>query len=60
MTDNFSEAETSPGWPDPHAADPHEDPEQHLGEVLPDPWDDPGQKDWETHSVSLDPRTMGV
>lgn len=45
---------------DPHADAPEEDPEQHMGEVIADPWDDPGQKDWETHSVELDPRTMGV
>lgn len=45
---------------DPHAEDPNEDPEEHVGEVIADPWDDPGQTDWETHSVNLDPRTTGV
>jgi len=26
---------------------PHDpDPEQHAGEVIPDPWDDPDQPDW--------------
>lgn len=30
---------------DPHpAAD--ENPEQHIGELTPDPWDDPEQTDW--------------
>lgn len=26
---------------DPHENDPHEDPERHLGERVPDPWDEP-------------------
>jgi hypothetical protein len=25
---------------DPHEAAPDENPEQHIGEVLPDPWDE--------------------
>lgn len=58
MTDNYEQAESAPA--DPHAADPHEDPEQHMGEVIPDPWSDPAQKDWADHTVELDPDTMGV
>lgn len=30
--------------PNPH--EHKEDPERHIGEVIPDPWDDPEQKDW--------------
>lgn len=56
MTDNYEQAETT----DPHAADPAEDPEKHLGAILPDPWDDEHQTDWANHTVELDPRTMGV
>lgn len=33
---------------DAHAAAPDEDPENHLGEEVPDPWDDPQQQDWAT------------
>lgn len=29
---------------DPHPVD--EDPENHIGEEIPDPWDDPEQTDW--------------
>jgi len=39
---------------DPHAAAPDEDPEQHIGEEMPDPWDDPDQTDWPNESVELD------
>lgn len=56
MTDNYEQAETT----DPHAEAPEEDPLAHLGEVLPDPWDDEGQTDWANHTVDLDPKTMGV
>lgn len=28
----------------PHEVD--EDPEQYIGEEIPDPWDDPKQTDW--------------
>lgn len=59
MTDNYEQAETRPVT-DPHEAAPQEDPLEHLGEVLPDPWDDPAQQDWADHTVELDPRTMGV
>ena len=31
---------------DPHEAAPDEDPADHLGEVIPDPWDDEDQPDW--------------
>jgi len=34
-------------------SDPHpvvEDPEEHIGEEMPDPWDDPNQTDWPTNS----------
>lgn len=30
----------------PHPVD--EDPEDHIGEELPDPWDDPAQTDWDS------------
>jgi hypothetical protein len=36
---------------DPHANAPHENPEDHIGEEIPDPWDDPKQKDWATETV---------
>lgn len=45
---------------DPHADDPNEDPEQHLGPVTPDPWDDDEQTDWATRTVSLDPPVEDV
>jgi hypothetical protein len=38
---------------DAHADDPDEDPEDHLGEVIPDPWDDPRQEDWATTTLDL-------
>lgn len=33
---------------DPHAAAPEEDPLDHLGPEIPDPWDDDAQTDWRT------------
>lgn len=60
MTDNFEAAETPGLVTDPHQADPDEDPEQHLGAVLRDPWNDATQTDWADHTVDLDPDTMGV
>jgi len=27
-----------------------ENPEEHMGDVMPDPWDDPQQEDWPTNS----------
>jgi hypothetical protein len=38
---------------DPHAAAPEEDPEQHLGPVIPDPWADDEQTDWPTETVQV-------
>lgn len=31
---------------DAHVNDPDEDPTEHLGEIIPDPWNDPKQTDW--------------
>lgn len=46
------EQETTQKTPvDPHAAAPEENPEDHLGEVIRDPWDDPDQKGWTTASL---------
>ena len=39
---------------DPHAADPDEDPLEHLGDVIPDPWDDDDQTDWRTATVEVE------
>ena len=39
---------------DPHAAAPDEDPLKHLGEEIPDPWDDDEQTDWATRTVVVD------
>lgn len=64
MTDSeatdYEQAESPGAAIDPHRADPHEDPEQHIGAPMADPWDDEAQTDWETHTVDVDPRTMGV
>lgn len=38
---------------DPHENAPDEDPEDHIGEAIPDPWSDPEQTDWATETVSL-------
>lgn len=38
---------------DPHARAPEEDPEEHIGEVIPDPWDDPEQTDWPNETVEV-------
>jgi hypothetical protein len=38
---------------DAHANDPDENPEDHLGEVIADPWDDPRQTDWATTTLDL-------
>jgi hypothetical protein len=35
----------------PHDAAPEEDPEQHIGEQIDDPWTDEMQDDWETHTI---------
>jgi hypothetical protein len=39
---------------DAHADDPDEDPEEHIGPVIADPWDDPEQRDWATETLALD------
>lgn len=39
---------------DAHAADPHEDPEDHVGKEIPDPWEDSSQMDWPNEVVELD------
>lgn len=36
---------------DPHEV--HEDPEQHLGKEIADPWEDPEQEDWPTGSIDV-------
>lgn len=37
---------------DPHP-NPNEDPEKHIGEVIPDPWSDPEQTDWPDEYVDI-------
>jgi hypothetical protein len=37
---------------DPHPS-PNEDPENHIGEKIPDPWDDDDQKDWTTFNLMI-------
>ena len=39
---------------DPHAAAPDEDPLDHLGPEIPDPWDDDEQTDWKTQTVVVE------
>lgn len=39
---------------DPHARGPQEDPRDHIGEVILDPWDDSAQTDWPNHAMELD------
>lgn len=49
MTDEAEttqELTTTAGRTDPHATAPDEDPMEHLGDVIPDPWDDEAQTDW--------------
>jgi hypothetical protein len=38
----------------PHAAAPDEDPTEHIGPEIPDPWDDPDQADWASTARDLD------
>jgi hypothetical protein len=38
---------------DAHADDPDEDPEEHIGDEIPDPWEDPEQRDWATTTPDL-------
>lgn len=40
---------------DPHTAAPNEDPEDHIGAIIPDPWDDPEQTDWSPAPWSIEP-----
>lgn len=35
----------------PHST--NEDPEEHLGKEIPDPWDDETQKDWPTGRIDI-------
>jgi hypothetical protein len=39
---------------DAHANDPDEVPEDRMGQVISDPWDDPRQTDWVTTRADLD------
>ena len=38
---------------DAHAEDPDEDPMDHLGEEIADPWEGPRQEDWATTTLDL-------
>lgn len=38
---------------DPHDAAPEEDPEQHIGPVIKDPWDDEQQTDWGDETIDV-------
>lgn len=38
---------------DPHAAAPEENPEDHIGEEIPDPWADEDQDDWDNQEVEV-------
>lgn len=38
---------------DAHANDPGENPEDHIGGVIVDPWDDPEQRDWGNGKLDL-------
>lgn len=39
---------------DPHENDPEEDPLEHVGPVIADPWEDDSQTDWKTQTVRTD------
>jgi hypothetical protein len=43
-----------------HEADPDEDPAEHIGEVIPDPWDDPDQDDWASGRLDLGDPAAGL
>ncbi|WP_188116240.1 hypothetical protein [Salinispora cortesiana] len=45
--------------PNPHPA-PDENPEQHIGLQMPDPWVDPAQTDWPIMEVSTDGMDSGT
>lgn len=36
-----------------HANDPDENPLDHIGQEIPDPWDDPEQTDWTTRTIDV-------
>lgn len=36
---------------DPHASD--ENPEDHIGDMIPDPWSDDAQTDWPNNVVAV-------
>lgn len=36
-----------------HDNDPEENPEEHMGDEIADPWDDPRQEDWVTTTADL-------
>lgn len=38
---------------DPHAAAPEENPEDHIGNEIADPWTDEGQQDWPNEEVEV-------
>lgn len=44
---------TQPQIEHPHLHDPNEDPEQHVGPVIKDPWEDDEQKDWPNEKVDI-------
>ncbi len=44
---------TGPIAEHPHARAPQEDPEQHVGPVIKDPWDDDDQPDWPNEKIDI-------
>lgn len=42
----MTDATTNDGVNPAHAADPTENPMDHIGPEIPDPWDDASQTDW--------------
>jgi hypothetical protein len=38
---------------DPHADAPEENPEEHIGDEIPDPWEDDSATDWPNDSRNL-------
>jgi hypothetical protein len=63
LTDNDTERTQELGEPtvderitggtDAHSAAPDEDPMDHLGDELPDPWSDEAQDDWANEEVEV-------
>lgn len=39
---------------DAHVNAPDENPLDHIGDEIPDPWNDPDQTDWATETLVLD------